>query len=733
MSGLQDLIAADSTMLAIGLGLFCLPFLAGLILIFFGRKLPRGGDWVAQSSIVACAIASVWLFWQVIVKQDQTDWTWWSASAGLDWTWIKTGPFEVTVGLFYDNMTVIMAAMVTVVASCIFFFSAGYMHGDRDYPRFFAYLSYFCFAMMGLVVVDNLLFLFIFWELVGVGSYLLIGFFYDQVEPPKASLKAFMVNRVGDVLFLLGLIIAWQMFGTLRYPELFERLAAGEFAPLSSDHILAGWDHEALLTLSGILIFCGAMSKSAQLPLHTWLPDAMAGPTPVSALIHAATMVAAGVFMVGRMYPYFTPSVLVVIAMVGAFTALIGASMGLVAWDIKKVLAYSTMSQLGYMMLGLGVGGFVAGLFHLITHAFFKACLFLGSGSIIHAVHSQDMRDMGGLRKKMPLTYATFLVATLALAGVPMFAGYYSKDQIVANAMAWGLTGGIAHWVPLVFGAIGVLLTTFYMFRLVFLTFHGAPADKHKYDHAHESPPVMVLPLVVLAAFGLFGGGTIHPLPNNDELWFNSVVEKPVSAAAVGLGLSSAAHDLPGLKRGGHGESAEAAHGEDFFEEPGVFEGDHSEWIDALHAAHYPALILSMIMIVAGYLLARRMYLTRSTDPEEVSKRFGPLHKIISNKYYFDEFYAIAVIGNLKKWCNGLAWFDKNILDGAVNLVALLCRSVAFICGMFDTYVIDGFVNFWRGLTRGLSSVLRLLQTGNARDYLTWTLVGLIILAFVLR
>jgi NADH-quinone oxidoreductase subunit L len=531
--GMTELIAADTTMLAIGLGLFCVPFLAALILIFSGRKLPRGGDWVAQTAIVSCAVASVWLFWQVIVKHGQPDWSWWSASAGLDWTWIKTGPFEITVGLFYDNLTVIMASMVTIVASCIFFFSAGYMHGDRDYPRFFAYLSYFCFAMMGLVVVDNLLFLFIFWELVGVGSYLLIGFYYDQDEPPKASLKAFMVNRVGDVLFLLGLIMAWQLFGTLRYPELFDRLAAGEFAALSPDHILAGWDNQSLLTLSGILIFCGAVSKSAQLPLHTWLPDAMAGPTPVSALIHAATMVAAGVFMVGRMYPYFTPTALGTIATVGAFTALVGATMGLVAWDIKKVLAYSTMSQLGYMMLGLGVGGYIAGLFHLITHAFFKSCLFLGSGSVIHAVHSQDMRDMGGLRKKMPVTYATFLIATLALAGVPMFAGYYSKDQIIANAMAWGMTGSVAQWTPLVFGAVGAFMTTFYMFRLVFLTFHGAPADKARYDHAHESPPVMVLPLILLACFGLFGGGTIHPLPDNDELWFNRMVQKPVSAAVL--------------------------------------------------------------------------------------------------------------------------------------------------------------------------------------------------------
>ena len=719
---MADVAAWDSILLWIGIGLFCVPFLSALILIFYGRKIPRGGDWIAQTAIVSCAAAAVWLFWQVIVQHGQAGWSWWSHDSGLEWDWIVTGPFTVTVGIFYDNLSVIMAAMVTVVASCIFFFSAGYMHGDRDYPRFFAYLSYFCFAMMGLIVVDNLLFLFIFWELVGVGSYLLIGFFYDQEEPPKASLKAFMVNRVGDVLFLLGIIMAWQLFGTLRYPELFDRLAAGEFAALPAGHILAGWDNHALLTMSGILIFCGAISKSAQLPLHTWLPDAMAGPTPVSALIHAATMVAAGVFMVGRMYPYFTPEALGTIAMVGAFTALVGATMGLVMWDIKKVLAYSTMSQLGYMMMGLGVGGFIAGLFHLITHAFFKACLFLGSGSVIHAVHSQDMRDMGGLKKKMPVTYWTFLIATLALAGVPMFAGYYSKDQIIANALAWGFTHGVAGYLPFVFGAVGAFMTTFYMFRLVFLTFHGAPADQDRYDHAHESPPVMAIPLMVLASFAIFTGGSLNPVPSVEELWFNTLLPAPASAAAEGLNL-----DLPQFAVGGEG-----GHGGEAVDGHGAEAGGQSAWEHSLHAAHYPALFTSLLAILIGFVLARRMYLTKATDPAVVAKAFGPMHKIISNKYYFDEIYAVGVVGSLHKLNRSLAWFDKNVLDGVVNLSALLTRFIAFLAALFDTYIIDGAVNFWRGFTRSLSSVLRLMQTGNARDYLTWTLVGALILAIVL-
>ncbi|MCB9897859.1 MAG: NADH-quinone oxidoreductase subunit L [Planctomycetes bacterium] len=686
--------------LSIGLGLFLVPLLSAVTLIFFGRKLPRGGDWIAQTAIVTCAVGALTMFWKVLVQHGTPGWSWSSAAVGQAWDWIALGGFHLSVGIYWDNLSVIMATMVTVVSSCIFFFSAGYMHGDRDYPRFFAYLSYFCFAMLGLVVVDNLLMLFVFWELVGVGSYLLIGFFYDQEDPPKASLKAFMVNRVGDVLFLLGIIICWRTFGTLRYSEIFATLSAGHFTELPVGHAFAGLSHHALLTLSGILIFCGAISKSAQVPLHTWLPDAMAGPTPVSALIHAATMVAAGVFMVGRMYPYFTPEALNFIAVVGAITALVGATMGLVMWDIKKVLAYSTMSQLGYMMLGLGVGGYVAGLFHLITHAFFKSCLFLGSGSVIHAVHSQDIRDMGGLKRKMPVTYWTFLIATLALAGVPCFAGYYSKDQIVATSLAWGMSHDAAHWMPFVFAAVGAFMTTFYMFRLVFLTFHGKPADQHRFDHAHESPPVMALPLVVLATVALFGGGTLNPLPHNEELWFNRLVEQPASAAIAGLGLE--VHPT----------------------------AEH--WEHAMHAAHYPALGVSFIAILLGFLLARRMYLTKATDPAAVSARFGPMHEIISHKYYFDDLYNGVLIPGLQRLNRALAWFDRNVIDGIVNLVGLLARSIAFVAGLFDKYVIDGLVNFWRWFVRTLSAVLRLTQTGNVRDYLTLTLIGVLILAMYL-
>ena len=692
------------TLLWMCLGIFLIPFACSVVLIFFGRKLPRGGDWLATAGIASCAAIALTLFFKYIVGVHQPGWHWASAEHGLSWNWITLHDFDLKVGVWLDNMTVIMLSMVTVVATCIFFFSQGYMHGDRDYPRFFAYLSYFCFAMLGLVVSDNLLFLFIFWELVGVGSYLLIGFFHDQVEPPKASLKAFMVNRIGDVLFLLGIILAWQLFGTLNYHDLFERLAAGHFAP-QAGRAFPSLSNHAILTLSGVLIFCGAISKSAQVPLHTWLPDAMAGPTPVSALIHAATMVAAGVFMVGRMYPYFTPEALGVIAIVGSITALVGATMGMVAWDIKKVLAYSTMSQLGYMMLGLGVGGMVAGLFHLITHAFFKACLFLGSGSVIHAVHTQDMREMGGLRKKMPVTYWTFLVATLALAGVPCFAGYYSKDQIVANALAWGVQDPqVLRFIPVLFAAAGAFMTTFYMLRLVFLTFHGEPRDHHRFEHAHESPAVMALPLIVLASFALLGGGTLSPLPETEHLWFNRLVVQPESAAAEGLHLYSHERQLQLEELREH----------------------------ALHQSHLPAIGISVLAIVAGWWLARAMYLKRSADPALAAARFGVLYDAAVHRYWFDELYAQGIVANLQRLNRALATFDRRVIDGLVNLVGLVARLIAFVAGLFDKYVIDGAVNFWRWLTRATSGVFRLAQTGNARDYLTWTLLSVLILAVYL-
>ena len=408
-------------------------------------------------------------------------WSWSSKTHGMSATVVDTGDLKIDAGITIDHLTATMLVVVTIVAFLVHLYSVGYMHGDKRYSRFFAFLQLFSFSMLGLILTDNLLLLFCFWELVGVCSYFLIGFWFEQDEPPKASIKAFMTNRFGDVGFLIGLLLVWRLFRTFDLSTIFAQMqavAAGQ-AHLPT---IFGWTVATALTVAGLCLFMGPMAKSAQFPLHVWLPDAMAGPTPVSALIHAATMVAAGVYMVGRVYFFFTPFVLATIAIIGTITALMAASIGLVHNNIKKVLAYSTCSQLGYMMLALGVGGYAAGLFHLYTHAFFKACLFLGAGSVIHAVHTEDMRQMGGLKDKMPVTYKTFMVATLALAGVPFFSGAFSKELIVEHAIQWGMNGNAAQWLPAIVAIFGGGLTFFYMLRLIYLTFFGTPRDHHKYE-----------------------------------------------------------------------------------------------------------------------------------------------------------------------------------------------------------------------------------------------------------
>lgn len=508
------------------------------------------------------------------------------------------GPLRVTISYYIDALTVVMFCMVTFIATCIHFYAIGYMHDelhnvtDKEvtlangevlhrpgrFPRFFQYLSLFCFSMLGLVIAGNIAMVFVFWELVGICSYFLIGFYVERKSASTAANKAFIVNRVGDFGMIIGLLVIWSTLGTFAFGDIertdadgqrivetgiFSRVRPGpshalivpdemvladahdEVANIVKDHAsgdsdLASAKSEAdsrmgqwrekgygywLLVLAGLGIFCGCVGKSAQFPLHVWLPDAMEGPTPVSALVHSATMVAAGVYLVGRFYPVFTPEVLLVIAIVGTITMLLAASIAFAANDIKRVLAYSTVSQLGLMMLALGVGGWLAGLLHLVTHAFFKSLLFMCSGSVIHAVHTNDMRKMGGLFRKMPVTAITMLIGCLAIAGVAVpfvigFAGHYSKDAILEQALSfWQTNGGNrpAAGIFFVFALMGAALTTCYMFRMWFMTFVGAPRDRQAYEHAHESPPVMVLPLVVLAVmatvvawnFTLIGFGLI--------------------------------------------------------------------------------------------------------------------------------------------------------------------------------------------------------------------------------
>ncbi len=529
-------------------------------------------------------------------------------------TWISAGSITIDASLQLDPLSAVMVAFVTLVGFLIHLYSVGYMHGESNagYGRYFAYLNLFMFAMLLLVLGSNLVVLFVGWEGVGLCSYLLIGYYYQKSWCAAAGSKAFIVNRIGDLGFLLAIFATLAVFGSAEFDRVFGAAAAdpARFAPAA--------------TVIALLLFVGAIGKSAQVPLYVWLPDAMAGPTPVSALIHAATMVTAGVYMVVRANVLFrlSPTAMLVVAVVGGFTAIFAATIGLVQNDIKKVLAYSTVSQLGYMFLAAGVGAFVAAVFHVLMHAFFKACLFLGSGSVIHALDGeQDMRAMGGLARRMPTTYWTFLAATLAIAGIPLFAGFFSKDEILARAWAAGagdLNGfGSVYTVLWALGLTAALLTAFYMFRALYLTFSGdyrGGADRE--EHLHESPRSMTLPLIVLGVLSAVGGfvglpGQLLHLPGINLIeGFLGPVIPPLGAAA--------GHD---------GGAAHAAHG-------------LSTAVEAL------LMLASVAAAVIGILVARRFYLGPGafTAPQRLAARLPMLHKLLLNKYWVDEIYATLVV-----------------------------------------------------------------------------------------
>jgi NADH-quinone oxidoreductase subunit L len=675
-----------------------LPLLSFFINIAVGKRLPRKGDWLSLATIAACLAMSIGIFYEVFRAYDP------NFKYHVVVPWMSVGTRAVfNSGILIDNLTAVMLLVVTGVSTLVHLFSVGYMHGDPRYNRFFAYLSIFSFSMLGLVLAESFFFIYIFWELVGLSSYLLIGFWFEKKSAADACKKAFIVNRVGDFGFLIGILIIYATCGVLGYDDVFLAIGEGK---------LSG----TLLTLAGIGVFAGAIGKSAQFPLHVWLPDAMEGPTPVSALIHAATMVAAGVYLVGRVYPIFTPDAFLVIAYIGLITLFISATIALTQNDIKRVLAYSTISQLGFMIMGLGVGGFTAGLAHLTTHAAFKACLFLGSGSIIHAVHSQDIREMGALRKKMPITFVTFLVATLAIAGVPLFSGFYSKDMILGAALEFGMRKP-QHMI-LFLGALGTAgLTAFYMFRVVILTFFGAPKDHHKFDHAHESPPSMWIPLVVLAglSFSFWYSG-----------WFGTLIQKPKSVANL-AGISAPAPVATmehAAVMGDSHEAVPATHGESH--------DGSSHDAHIAHTAHTYAMYSSVAVGSLGIFLAFVVYSFGWINPDRVANAVKPLYNFLLNKWYFDELYEATVIGGSKALSRGLAWFDMHVVDGLVNLAAQLGVFASFLVGKFDNYVVDGAVNGVASATIGSGSILRRLQTGKLYHYV-FVLAGGAVVIFLIK
>jgi len=612
-------------------------------------------------------------------------WRWSSKDHGDYYRIIDTGPLRIDAGITIDHLTATMLLVVTIVAFLVHLYSSSYMHGDPRFSRFFAFLQLFSFSMLGLILTDNLLLLFCFWELVGVCSYFLIGFWFEKDEPPKASMKAFMTNRFGDVGFLIGILLVFRLFGTLDLATLYAKLQAVAEGSASIPPLF-GWEAGTLLTVAGLCLFMGPMAKSAQVPMHVWLPDAMAGPTPVSALIHAATMVAAGVYMVGRIYFFFTPAVLGFIAVIGTITALVAATIGLVHDNIKKVLAYSTCSQLGYMMLSLGVGGYSAGLFHLYTHAFFKACLFLGAGSVIHSVHTEDMREMGGLKSKMPVTYKTMLLATLALAGIPGLSGAFSKEMIVEHALMWGWSHGAAAMLPALIAIGGGGLTFFYMMRLIYLTFYGTPRDHHKFDHAHESPAPMTIPLIVLAFLSVFSVGWPIPFLGGKKL--PELLAPPPALASIATG--HAPHE-------GHGGFLLA----------------------------FAVLLVSIGVLVVAYRFYQRTYKQRAPGPEAWVARLRPLHTTVRRLYYVDEIYEATIVRFAGAAARVLAVVDQKGIDAVVNGVGAVTQVLAKAGAAFDRVVVDGLVNVWATVSQGLGGKLRRLQTGNLQDYLAFAVGGM--------
>jgi NADH-quinone oxidoreductase subunit L len=745
-----------------------LPLASFAVIVFLGPRMGKGGrcaGYLATLAIAAgfvlsaCALV-LWLGIHPLAHGHEAHQH--AAPVLGDWyNLAQFGTLRLSIGYYIDGLTVAMFTMVTLVATCIHVYSFGYMHEELHemtdalapladgrplvrpgrFYRFYQYLSLFCFSMLGLVVAGNVAMVFVFWELVGICSYFLIGFYRERRSASNAANKAFIVNRVGDFGMIIGLMAVWGGLGTFNFGDTTDAdgtARPGVFTlvrPASEHHRLtvpagmvtaAAGDQAAklvrdagdpvqgrnqvlaqvdrwrsagygywLLVVAGLGIFCGCVGKSAQFPLHVWLPDAMEGPTPVSALIHAATMVAAGVYLVGRFYPVFTPEVLLVIAYTGAITLFIAATIAITATDIKRVLAYSTVSQLGYMMLGLGVGGWIAGLFHLFTHAFFKALLFLGSGSVIHATGTNEMPRMGGLWRKMPWTAWTMFVGCLAItgAGVPLvvgLSGYYSKDSILAQLYSFAGKNPLHGWLFYV-AAAGAGITSFYMFRLWFLTFVGKPRDHHVYEHAHESPASMWVPLVVLATLAAAGGWIGLP----------RILEqaKPMGVAEGVAG----GRLLPAV----------------------VMPAEHLSHAEAIHV---PVTLMAFATALAGFVLAAAFYWWRTLDANDVRRQFAPIYEFLRGKWYFDELYAACLVRPALFISNQVARLDRQGIDWVADGLGRLVQLGSKLDDWIDRLFVDGLVNLIARWTYAVGIWLRELQTGSLRQYVMFVAVGTVAL-----
>jgi len=665
-----------------------LPLVAFVIQIFFGKRLPRQGDWVSVGAITITLILSIAMFVAMLMGNDP------AFKQEASFTWLDMGSFSIELGFLVDNITVIMLLVVALISTCTHIFSLKYLEGDIRYSRYFAYLGLFTFSMNGIVLANNLISMYMFWELVGVSSYLLIGHWFEKDSAANAAKKAFLTNRVGDIGFFIGIMLIYTAIGSFVFDDIFEGVSTG---------MISG----TTLTLAGVGLFLGAMGKSSQFPLHIWLPDAMEGPTPVSALMHAATMVAAGVYLTIRIFPLLTPDALLIVAYVGGFTALFASTIAITQNDIKKVLAYSTVSQLGYMILAVGTGVYTAAFFHLLTHAMFKANLFYGSGSVIHSMHHalhkkndhesdpQDMRNMGGFKDKMPITYWSMLVSTLAIAGVPLFSGFLSKDAILAGSLSFAQHHP-EHFLLPVFGFTAAAITAFYMFRMMFMTFHGKPQIPELIDDIHESPKEMTGPLVILATLSFFVFYTLpyfNPLSSHG--WFTNLVV-PVDAVVPG---NLTAH--------------------------GIEEGAHH--------AHNLAMGISIGVAAFGILLAWAMYIKKTLSAETWSSRAGLLYTLSFNKYYFDENYDKYIYHPTLRLANKVAWIDWELYDKYfINGFGRLTDWASRVTGKFDFDGIDQILVDGTGrIANLLGRTFKTVQTGKLQNYVLYVTAGVIIIMVI--
>jgi NADH-quinone oxidoreductase subunit L len=749
---------SQENLLNLALLTWLLPLAGFILLVFFNKKLPRSGDWLGVSVLFASlAISCIILYTKLsgfsgAVLQKTFCWVDFGSVPSV-------GAFRIELGFMLDDVAAIMLAAVGLVSALVHLFSIGYMAGDVRYGRYFAYLGLFTFSMYGIVLSSNLLIMYACWELVGLSSYLLIGHWFEKKSASDAAKKAFIVNRVGDLGMFIGILVLFASFRTFSFDAIFGAIKAGSM-PLGS----GTW-----LTAAGILIFCGAVGKSAQFPLHVWLPDAMEGPTPVSALIHAATMVAAGVYLVARTFVIMTADALTVIAYIGAITAFISATIAVTQNDIKKVLAYSTISQLGYMIMGLGVGAYTGGFFHLITHAMFKAGLFLAAGSVIYAMHNamhgagdntadpQDIRNMGGLSSKMPVTSLAFVIYSLAISGIPFTSGFLSKDEILSGALAFGnLTG---HWMIPAAGFFAAGLTAFYMFRLVILVFLGEHKDAGRYEAVRESPGVMTIPLVLFAVLSIFIFYSFNPFDASSGWIFKSAA-RPEGILPAGYAIAN----------------------------PETFEA-------AMGSVHIVTIILSLVMAGSGIYLAFAVYYWKKIDMQRIlsMRPFRYLYTAAYNSYWIDEFYEFVFVGGTKMVARVCRWFDDTVIDGIVNntatwivglargsretweegkigsyLYLLVSGALSLFIGVeiwsaltagnlsvifgaaagvfsfcsaglifflfywgaggFDIKIIDGFVNLVAYFAGFSGLLMRKLQSGKVQTYLIFALLGAVML-----